>query len=102
MFDSRLIFVNSPDQPNIPQVTSINDWLKSVQLTRLMPFFLKAGYRNLSQICHLNSPTLVELTGNALTREEKTRLLDSLRRLRSQLVFLNSSKPTLLDEGFLV
>jgi hypothetical protein len=55
----------------------------------------------LSQICHLTSSDLTDIIGNHVPIDEKTRLLDSLNHIRSQLVLI-SSKPLLTSEGYLV
>ncbi|CAF4090936.1 unnamed protein product [Rotaria socialis] len=97
----RFVFVNHPDQPNFAQVTSIIDWLHNLQLDRLIRLFMSAGYTNLSQICHFNQSDLHDIIGNSITLDEQTRLLDSLKHVRSQLVLI-SSKSLLPGEGYLV
>ena len=97
----RFVFVNHPDQPNFAQVTSIIDWLHSLQLDRLIRLFISAGYRNLSQICHFDQSDINNVVGNSITLDEQTRLLDGLKRVRSQLVLI-SSKSLLPGEGYLV
>ncbi len=101
MFCSRCVFVNHPDQPNLAQITSITDWLHNLQLDHLIHSFLNLGYTNFSQICHLTSSDLTDIIGNHVPIDEKTRLLDSLNHIRSQLVLI-SSKPLLTSEGYLV
>ncbi|CAF1659167.1 unnamed protein product [Adineta steineri] len=97
----RFVFVNHPDQPNFAQVTSIIEWLHSLQLDRLIRIFLNTGYTNLSQICHFNQSDFNDILGNNITLDEQTRLLDGLKRIRSQLVLI-SSKSLLPGEGYLV
>ncbi|CAF3985128.1 unnamed protein product [Rotaria magnacalcarata] len=97
----RIAFVNHPDQPNIAQFTSTIEWLHNIQLDRLICFFINAGYTNLSQICHFNSSDLTILLGDNITLDEQNRLLDSLTRIRSDLVLI-SSKSLLNREGYLV
>jgi hypothetical protein len=97
----RFVFVNHPDQPNFAQITSIIEWLHNLQLDRLIRLFLNAGYTNLSQICHFNQSDFNDIIGNNITLDEQTRLLDALKRIRSQLVLI-SSKSLLPGEGYLV
>ena len=94
----RSFFVNHPDEPNLAQLTSVIDWLHSLQLDRCIHSFLHVGYTNLSQICHFNAFDLKEIIGHNLTVEEQTRLVDSLTRIRSQLILISS----LPSEGYLV
>ena len=77
------------------------EWLHSLQLDRLIRLFLTANYTNLSQICHFNQSDLNDILGNSITLDEQTRLLDALKRVRSQLVLI-SSKSLLPGEGYLV
>ncbi|CAF0812320.1 unnamed protein product [Rotaria sordida] len=98
----RFLFVNHPDQPNIAQITSINDWFHNLELDRLICLFINAGYTNLSQICHFNSSDLKIFIGNNnITHDEQIRLLNSLNRIQSELVFI-PSKSLLTSEGYLV
>lgn len=57
---------------------------------------------NLSQICHFNSNDLLEVTGSSITLDEQTRLLDALKRVRSQLVLISSKSNISSGEGYLV
>ena len=98
---SRFAFVNHPDQPNIAQLTSIVDWLHSLQLDRLIQFFRKNAYTNLSQICHFDSSDFHALLGNHTTPIEQSRLIESLNHIRSELVLI-CSKSLLTSEGYLV
>jgi len=98
----RFVFVNHPDRPNFAQVTSIMDWLHSLQLDRLTRLFLSAGLSNLSQICHFNLAELNDVTGSSITLDEQTRLLDALKRVRSQLVLISSKSTMSSGEGYLV
>ena len=97
----RFIFINHPDQPNVVQVTSVVDWLHSLQLDHFTALFVSAGYTNLSQLCHFTHSDLLDITEGHMAPDEKTRVLESLKRMRSQLVLI-SSKSLLTDEGYLV
>jgi hypothetical protein len=98
----RFVFVNHPDRPNFVQITSIIDWLHSLQLDRLIRLFLDAGYSNLSQICHFNSSDLNDIMGSSISLDEQMRLLDGLKRVRSQLVLISSKSTLSPGEGYLV
>ena len=78
------------------------DWLHSLQLDRLTRLFLSAGLSNLSQICHFNLAELNDVTGSSITLDEQTRLLDALKRVRSQLVLISSKSTMSSGEGYLV
>ena len=98
-FVLRPIFVNNPDQPNHAQLTSISYWLETQQLDHLISFFHTHNYTNLSQICHFNLLDLTTLFPNHISLNEKTRLLENLAHLRSQLVLI-PSKSFSTTEGF--
>ena len=97
----RFIFINHPDQPNIVQVTSVMEWLHSLELDLFTSLFVNAGYHNLSQLCHFTRADLMDITEGHMAPDEQTRVLESLKRMRSQLVLI-SSKSLLTDEGYLV
>ena len=78
------------------------DWLHKLQLDRLIRLFLSAGYTNLSQVCHFTQAEANEIIGSSITLDEQSRLLDALKRLRSQLVLISSKSTLLPGEGYLV
>ncbi|CAF0874300.1 unnamed protein product [Didymodactylos carnosus] len=90
------VFIVNPDQPNFAQITSIDEWLHSLQLDHCIKQFKSSGYMNLSQICHFTQRDLIDI--GLTINFDQHKILDALKKARSNLE-LTIGKTS---EGYLV
>ncbi|CAF0738708.1 unnamed protein product [Didymodactylos carnosus] len=90
------VFIINPDQPNFAQITSIDEWLHSLQLDHYIKQFKSYGYMNLSQICHFTQRDLIDI--GLTINFDQHKILDTLKKVRSNLE-LTVGKTS---EGYLV
>ena len=73
--------------PNFAQLTSINEWLTSLNLSQYAVSFLTRKYRNLSQVLHLEASHLRSM--GVEDEQHQCLLADSLRSIQFELNFHN-------------
>lgn len=75
------------NRPNFAQLTSIKEWLNSLELTQYLNSFNRMGYLNLSQALECDRNELMRL--EVWNEKDQDELLDSLKCILFELNFQN-------------